>query len=167
MLSAGSTEPQKLTDEQVSRSDSSSSIRWQSEWGGLFIVHFKGGNLSTFIFNGSGDNWEQQDAPFNPSNGKLDVSCYGLIWGWTKKDGNSGGTWISGPGMEIGQILQGPATFPIWNIYNHLLFFVGQDIYRATFPVYTDAAPVASLNSDVLEVAWMGFDEAVDKKYNP
>lgn len=167
LLSAGSTEPRKLTDERVSRSDSSPSIRWQSEWGGLFIVQFKGGNLSTFLFNSSEDNWERQDAPFNPSNGTLDVHCFGLIWGWTKKDGQSGGAWISGPGVEIGQIVKGPAAFPVWNIDNDLLFFVGQDLYRSTFQQwYTDTATVASLSSDVLEVAWMGFDEALHEKYH-
>lgn len=167
VLSASSTEPQKLTDEQVSRSNSSSSIRWQSEWGGLFVVQFKNGNLSTFMFDSSEGRWDRQDAPFNPSSGTLDVSCYGLIWGWTKKDGKSGGAWISGPGVEIGQIVQEPAAFPVWNIDNDLLFFVGQDLYRSTFQQwYTDTAPITSLSSDVLEVAWLGFDEALHEKYH-
>ena len=165
ILPPGSPEPEKLSSEKVIRSDYSPSIRWQSEWGGIFIVHFKGGNLSTFRLE---DNWVREDAPFNPANGTLDVHFYGLIWGWTKKDGNSGGAWISGPGVNIGQIAEGPTAFPLWNIDNDLLFFVGRDLYRTTFQAfYTDTAPIASLSSDVLEVAWMGFDEALDKKYGP
>lgn len=160
LLRPGSTEPEKLTDEKVIRSDYSPSIRWQSV-ARLFIVHFKGGNLSTFTtftFTDSDKDWDRQDAPFNPAKGTLDVSSFGLIWAWTNKNGTGGGAWISGPGIEIGRILEKPAAFPVWNPDNALLFFVGRDLYRATFPIYNDATPVASLGSDVLEAAWMGFD---------
>jgi hypothetical protein len=159
LLRPGNVEPEKLTSEKVIRSDYSPSIRWQSI-ASLFIVHFKGGNLSTFTtftYADSDKGWERQDAPFNPAEGTLDVSSFGLIWGWTNRNGAGGGVWISGPGMGIGRILEKPAAFPIWNPDNALLFFVGRDLYRATFPAYTDTAPIASLNSDVLEVAWMGF----------
>ena len=125
-------------------------IRWQEE-GRIFIVHFDGGNLSTFLPDGS----QRQDAPFNPSTGTLNVSSFGLIWGWTDKGSENEGAWISGPGLTSTQILNGPAAHPVWNIDNDLLFFVGQDLYRATFNrFYTDPAPVASLTGDVLDAAW-------------
>jgi hypothetical protein len=163
MLSPGSTESQKLTGDQVSRSDTSPSIRWHSV-GSMFIVRFRGGKLSTFTtFTYDGSN--RWDAPFNPSNGTLDVSAYGAIWAWTDKNGGGGSAWISGPGMGETRILQKPAASPNWTVDNNLLFFSGRDLYRATFPVYTDAAPVVSLSSDVLEAAWLGFDEAFHKRY--
>lgn len=167
LLPPGSTESQKLTGDQVSPSDTSPSIRWQRD-GLIFIVRFRGGKLSTFTtftFDGSNGDSARQDAPFNPSNGTLDVSAFGLIWAWTVKNGGSGSAWISGPGLETVRILQKPAALPIWNLDNDLLFFSGHDLYRATFPLYTDAAPVASLSSDVLEAALLGFDEAFHNKY--
>ncbi len=163
LLPPGNAQPQKLTDERVSQVGFPPSIRWQEE-GRIFIVHFEGGNLSTFMADGS----QRQDAPFNPSTGSLDASSFGLIWGWTSKGGESEGAWISGPGLETVQILKEPATAPAWNIDNDLLFFVGHDLYRATFNShYTDTAPVAPLTGDVLEAAWLGFDEALNKKYSP
>ena len=167
LLRPGSTEPEKLSGQKVLRSDYSPSIRWQSD-GRIFIVQFKGGNLSTFTTFTGNDSYvgsDPQEAPFNPSNGTLDVSSFGLIWGWTKKDGNGGGVWISGPGMETTRILQKPAALPIWSLDNNLLFFSGRDLYHTTFPLYTDAALIASLSSDVLDATWLGFDAAFHNKY--
>ncbi len=163
LLPAGKTQSQKLTGEKVSSYGYPTAIRWQEE-GRIFIVHFDEGKLSTFMADGS----QQQDAPFNPSLGTLDVSSFGLIWGWTNKGGETEGAWISGPGLTTNEILNGPASNPNWNIDNDLLFFVGQDLYKATFDsFYTDPAPVASLTGDVLDAVWMGFSEALDIKYGP
>lgn len=163
VLPPGTTQPQKLTGEKAVSYGYPIAIRWQEE-GQIFIVHFDGGNLSTFLADGS----QRQDAPFNPSTGTLDVSSFGLIWGWTDKGSENEGAWISGPGLTTTQILNGPAAHPIWNIDNDLLFFVGQDLYRATFnSFYTDPAPIASLTGDVLDTAWVGFSEALDLKYGP
>ena len=163
VLPPGTNQPQKLTSEKAVSYGYPIAIRWQEE-GQIFIVHFDGGNLSTFLPDGS----QRQDAPFNPSTGTLNVSSFGLIWGWTDKGSENEGAWISGPGLTSTQILNGPAIHPIWNIDNDLLFFVGQDLYRATFnSFYTDPAPIASLTGDVLDTAWVGFFEALDLKYGP
>jgi hypothetical protein len=157
LLPAGNDQPQKIASEGTPVS-----IHWQDE-GIMFVVQFEGGYLSTF----SSDASSRQDAPFNPSNGLLETSSYGLIWGWTNLGGENEGAWISGPGLETIQLLNGPASTPIWNVDNDLLFFVEQGLYRTTFDShYDDTAPIASLTGDVLESAWLGFDEAFDKKYN-
>jgi hypothetical protein len=60
-----------------------------------------------------------------------------------------------------------PASAPVWNIDNDFIFFAGHDLYRTTFDsYYNDTAPGSSLTGDVLEAAWLGFDEAFDNKYN-
>jgi hypothetical protein len=163
LLPPGKMQPQKLTGDKVSSYGYPTAIRWKEE-GRIFIVHFDGGKLSTFMADGT----QQQDAPFNPSLGTLEVGSFGLIWGWTNKGGETEGAWISGPGLATTEILNGPASNPNWNIDNDLLFFVGQDLYRATFSsFYTDPALVASLTGDILDTAWMGFSEALDIKYGP
>ena len=91
-----------------------------------------------------------------------------MIWGWTNRGAKNNGAWISGPGLETIRILDQPASAPIWNIDNDLLFFVGQDLYIATFDGhYDDVTLISSLTGDVLESAWVGFDEALGKKYTP
>lgn len=163
VLPQGSTSPKKLSSEKVSSYGYLTAIRWQEE-GRIFIVHFDGGKIATFMNDGS----ERQDAPFNISTGSLDVSSFGLIWSWTDKGSENEGVWISGPGLTSKQILNGPAVHPNWNIDNDLLFFVDQDLYRATFArFYADASPITPLTGNVLDSAWMGFSEALDKKYGP
>jgi hypothetical protein len=155
--------PQKLSVEQVSGYGYPAAIRWQEE-GRIFIVHSEGGVLSTFMADGS----QRIDPPFNSSGGSLDVSSFGLIWGWTDKGGENEGAWASYPQMEGMQIFSGPVSHPNWNIDNDLLFFVGQELYRATFNQnYSDAAPVGTLTGNVIDTAWMGFNEALDNKYGP
>jgi hypothetical protein len=170
LLRPESTEPQKLSEEQVNRSDYSPSISWQAE-GVIFVVRFRGGNLSSFVpfsVGSSDNNIYREDAPLNPLKGLSDVSSFGLIWGWTNNNGTNGSVWVTGPGIGTLPILKKAASFPVWNLDNDLLFFAGRDLYRSPFKGnYSDTAVVASLDSDVLDVAWMGFEEAFDKKYHP
>lgn len=163
LLPVGKSEPQKLTDEKVDTGGFPAALRWQ-DYGRIFIVRFAGGNLSTFMADGS----QRQDAPFNPSMGQLDVSSFGLIWGWTAKGGDTQGAWISGPGLTTAQVSQEVASAPQWNVDNDLLFFVGSDLYRTTFDShYSDTARVSSLTGDVVGSAWLGFGEALTNKYGP
>ncbi len=163
VLPPAATASQKLTVEQVSSYGYPAAIRWQAE-GRIFIVHSEGEVVSTFMADGS----QRTDPPFNSSGGTLEVSSFGLIWGWTNKGGENEGAWISGPGMTDTQVLSGPASNPNWNIDNDLLFFVGQDLYKATFDqYYSDPAKVGSLTGNVIDTAWMGFSEALDNKYGP
>ncbi len=163
LLPPAATTPQKLSGEKVYIYGYPSAIRWQED-GRIFIVYSEGGVISTFMADGS----QRTDPPFNSSGGSLDVSSFGLIWGWTNKGGENEGAWISGPGLTDSQVLSGPASNPNWNIDNDLLFFVGQDLYRTTFnSYYSDAAKVGSLTGNVIDTAWMGFSEALDIKYGP
>ncbi len=163
LVTAGTSKPQKISGEKVAQFGYPTSIRWQED-GRIFIVHFDDGSLSTFLADGT----ERQDAPYNLSSGSLDVSSFGLIWAWTDRGGEMEGASFSGPGLNTSKIYDGPASSPIWNIDNDLLFFVGNEIYRATFNMfYTDAEPVASFDGDVLDAAWVGFAEALDNKYGP
>jgi dipeptidyl aminopeptidase/acylaminoacyl peptidase len=158
LLPGGSKQSQKITSKSTPVS-----IHWQ-DIGRMFVVQFEDGSLSTF----SSDGLSRQDAPFNISNGLPETCSYGLIWGWTNRDDRNNGVWISGPGLETIQILDQPASAPIWNIDNDLLFFVGQDLYITTFNShYDDVMPMSSLTGEVIESAWLGFDEAFDKKYSP
>lgn len=163
IVPSGVPKPQKLTSDLVSSYGYPTAIQWQ-EYGGIFIVHFADGKLSTFMADGS----QQQNAPFNPSSGTLEVASFGLIWGWTNNGGETEGAWISGPGLNTSQIFNGPASFPIWNIDNDLIFFAGQDLYQATFDnFYSDTTPIGTLTGQVLDVSWVGFSEALDNKYGP
>jgi hypothetical protein len=163
VLPPAATTPQKLSAEKVSSYGYPAAIRWQAD-GRIFIVHSEGGVISTFMADGS----QRTDPPFKTSGGTLEVSSFGLIWGWTNKGGENEGAWISGPGMTDSQVLSGPASNPNWNIDNDLLFFVGQDLYRTTFNSnYSDSAKVSSLTGNVIDTAWMGFSEALDIKYGP
>jgi WD40 repeat protein len=162
VLPPAATAPQKLSDELVSSYGYPAAIRWQED-GRIFIVHFEDGVIATYMADGS----QRTDPPFNLSGGTLDVSSFGLIWGWTNKGAENEGAWISGPGMTDAQVWSGPASNPMWNVDNDLLFFVGQDLYKATFnSYYSDATMVGSLTGNVRDMAWMGFNEALDKKYS-
>jgi hypothetical protein len=72
------------------------------------------------------------------------------------------GVWISGPGIDLGQIFTGSAYAPLWDTNDNTLYFfsaseLGTQLYRATFPsYYGDATPVAQLTDGVTEMAWVG-----------
>ena len=136
------------------------------EQGRSFTILWEGSqsNLCTLMADGS----HKQCAPFGPLSAETHVRTFGLIWGWTCAIGENAGVWISGPGLETVHIMDGSADYPIWNIDNDLLFFVGPTLYRTTFNShYTDAAPIASVTGEVYDVAWMGFAEALANKYGP
>jgi hypothetical protein len=96
------------------------------------------------------------------SSGSLEVSMYGIIWGWTSTDVAHPGAWITGPGVEIGQIYTGDAILPIWDQHNNLLFFSPQEsgvykLLRTTFDShYTDMTVVNTINAGVWSVNWLG-----------
>jgi hypothetical protein len=130
---------------------------WRS-YNDNFTVRFENGGIATF---GSSD-MDHQVSPVQVPSENLDVATYGAIWGWTSQDDSQSGVWISGPGVEIGQIFTDKARLPIWDPHNNLLFFVptgGSEysIYRTTFDShYQDLSAVASVNGQVQAVTWLG-----------
>jgi hypothetical protein len=148
LLPAESSDPQKLSDNQVS------AIRWD-QTGNMFVVSFSNGSMTTFW----GADGRQEDAPAEVQ----EVAMFGVIWGWTNQLGDLPGVWISGPGIDLGQIFDRPAYGPIWNMDDNTLFFfsasgTGSDLYRATFYSYfNDATPVAHLTGIVQGVGWVGL----------
>jgi len=147
LLPSDSSETQKLSDKQVE------SIRWDQA-GYMFVVKYDDGSLSTYY---SSDG-QHEDAPAQAE----EVSMFGIIWAWTNKYGEIPGVWISGPGINIGQIFNGQASAPIWNSDDNTLFFfsgseIGTDLYRATFPnYYNDTTLVARLTGTIQGVTWAG-----------
>lgn len=125
----------------------------------VFTVRFASGGMATF---GNLSEFDHQVSPVKESSGEMDVAEYGLIWGWTSRDAAHPGAWITGPGVEIGQIYDGPAILPIWSQNNNLLFFAAQDsggytIYLITFDShYTDLQRVNFLEVVPTCVAWLG-----------
>jgi hypothetical protein len=148
LLPADGVEPQKLSGNQVA------SIRWDQA-GSMFVVKYNDGSMTTF-YSADGS---QEDAPAQVQ----DVTMFGIIWAWTNNDGESPGVWISGPGIDLGQIFSGPAYSPIWNFNDNTLFFFsgsesGTDLFRATFDnYYNDAASVAHCTGSVQGVSWVGI----------
>ena len=124
----------------------------------VFSVHFEDGGIATY---GTSD-MDHLASPVDAPTGAMDVAMYGLIWGWTSDDDAQPGAWISGPGVEIGQIFSDKARLPIWDPDNNLLFFAldagyGYNIYRTTFDVfYRDLTMVAHIEAEILHVAWLG-----------
>jgi hypothetical protein len=144
LLPSGTDQPQKISGDQVE------SIRWLPD-SSIFTVQFSGGGLTTFMADGS----HREDAPFTSLNGTTEVVCYGAIWAWTDQF-DSKGAWYSGPGLDTTKLIDGPATAPIWDLHNNLLFFIGSDLYRVTFDShYTDTAPVGHITGEVQTVAWV------------
>jgi hypothetical protein len=152
LLTADNRKPVSVSQDPVARID---------PWGlddYLFTVHFENGGIATF---GSGS-MDHQVSPVNAPSGNLDVAMYGAIWGWTSEDDSLPGAWISGPGVEIGQIFSGKARLPIWDPHNNLLFFAheagsGYSIYRTTFDAYySDLSVAAFINAEVQAVTWLG-----------
>jgi hypothetical protein len=125
----------------------------------VFTVRFENGGIATY---GSGD-FDFQVPPVEVSSSMdWEVAMYGAIWGWTSSDAAQPGAWISGPGVEIGQIYQGRASFPAWSPHNNLLFFAmadsgGYDLMLTTFDAYyTDLYKVNHIDTDVMKVVWLG-----------
>ena len=125
----------------------------------LFTVRFSGGGIATF---GNISDFDHQVSPVKGRFEELDLAEYGAIWGWTSKNASQPGVWITGPGVEIGQIYDGPASHPIWSEHNNLLFFADQDsggyaIYLITFDShYTDLHQVNTIEDEPIRVAWLG-----------
>jgi len=87
---------------------------------------------------------------------------YAWIWGWTNEDDSQPGVWITGPGIEIGQIFYEKARLPIWDEDNNLFFFAflegyGYELFRTTFDAYyQDLAALGSILGSVHVVTWLG-----------
>jgi len=124
----------------------------------VFTVRFENNSTATY---GSGDN-DHQVSPVTPGPGSIFVAEYGLIWGWTSEHEDQPGAWITGPGIEIGQIFDGDARLPIWDGNNNLLFFAaseggGYDLYRVTFDThFQDLQAVVYLDALPFYVTWLG-----------
>lgn len=152
LLTADNRTPVLLSPDLVARIDP-----WRPD-NDIFNVRFENGGIATF---GSSD-MDHQVSPVQAPSESLDVAIYGAIWGWTSNDNSQPGAWISGPGMEIGQIFTGKARLPIWDLHNNLLFFAsesgsGYSLYRTTFDsYYQDLSVVASINGEVQAVTWLG-----------
>ncbi|MFZ5820871.1 MAG: hypothetical protein ACOYYJ_13300 [Chloroflexota bacterium] len=125
----------------------------------VFTVRFASSGIATF---GSLSQFDHQASPVKVSSGEMDVAEYGAIWGWTSRDATQSGVWITGPGMDIGQVYDGPAILPIWSQDNSLLFFAAQDsggyaIYLITFNShYSDLHQVNFLEVVPTCAAWLG-----------
>ena len=152
LLTADNRKPILVSQDPVTRIDP-----WRSD-DDTFKVRFENGGIATF---GSSD-MDHQVSPVQAPSENLDVAIYGAIWGWTSKDDSQPGAWISGPGVEIGQIFTAKARLPIWDTHNNLLFFVhtggsGYSLYRTTFDsYYRDLSVVASIDGEVQAVTWLG-----------
>jgi hypothetical protein len=148
-LAPDQTDPSQLSGNQVN------TIRWIRD-SAMFEVEFQEGNLATFQSDGS----HRQDAPAVLSRagiGYTDVAMYGAIWAWTANSRDIAGVWITGPGLDIPQIYNGPAVAPLWDPHNNLSFFSGSNLYRVTFDsYYTDLGLVANFFGDVLSASWVG-----------
>jgi hypothetical protein len=149
LLHSGESQAEKISGDMVKF------LYWIPQ-GSMFLVVFQNGTVTTYLDYGG----DRQDAPIPvPSS----VAMYGAIYAWTTFDSETKGIWISGPGLEPQQVFKGPATYPIWDLENNLLFFSwlqgGElDLYRTTFDSwYSDATPVAMLVGDVNGVVWVGI----------
>ena len=156
LLTADDRKPVLVSHDLVRRID-----LWRS-YKDIFIARLKDGGLDTFGGSFGSGEMSQQVSPIKAPSESLDVAEFGAIWGWTSKDDSQPGVWISGPGMDIGQIFKNKAHLPIWDSQNNLLFFApkdggGESIYRTTFNAnYKDLSVVASINTNVHFLAWMG-----------
>ena len=99
LLTADNRKPILVSQDPVARIDP-----WRPD-NDIFKVYFENGGIATF---GSSD-MDHQVSPVHAPSENLDVAIYGAIWGWTSKDESRPGAWISGPGVEIGQIFTGKA----------------------------------------------------------
>jgi hypothetical protein len=129
-----------------------------------FTVRFQDASLATFGMS----EFDHQVSPITaPPDASMlpfeqtDVAMYGAIWGWTSRIPAQEGVWITGPGLEIGQVFDRAARFPAWSPANNLLFFAplegGYDLYTTTFGShYTDLHVVNHLDADINGVVWLG-----------
>ena len=123
----------------------------------VFMVRFTSGGLATF---GTISDYDHQVSPVQANPNEMDVAVYGAIWGWTSYNEAQPGVWITGPGVDIGRIYDGPAILPIWSRDNNLLFFAvkdsGYDIYMTTFDrFYSDLERVNFFKDEPTCVAWL------------
>lgn len=125
----------------------------------LFTARLKDGGLATY----GGDELDNQVSPVDAPAGSMDVAAYGLIWAWTSMEAGQDGVWITGPGMEIGQIYYARALAPIWDQRNNLLFFAPWEdgrfsLNRATFAAgYRDVALIVNVEASAIrDSAWLG-----------
>jgi hypothetical protein len=151
-LAGNGSQVQKISDKPAG------AVRWDIS-GYMFVVRFEDGSISTYY---SSDATQIYDAPFSSTTGIANVTMYGLIWAWTDAGDEMEGVWITGPGIEIGQVFMGPAYAPLWDLHNNLLFFsgteLGTDVYRTTFDAYyQDVILVAHLDETVRSAAWLGI----------
>jgi hypothetical protein len=129
-----------------------------------FTVRFDDASLATFGMSEFDHQVSPITAPPDSSMLPFDqtqVAMYGAIWGWTSRIPAQPGAWITGPGIEIGQVFDRPARFPSWSPDNNLLFFAplegGYDLYLTTFDShYTDLQVVNHLDADIIGVVWAG-----------
>ena len=151
ILAGNSDQVQKVSDKPAG------SVRWDIP-GYMFVVRFEDGSMSTYY---SGDATQTYDAPFTNTSGIADVTMYGLIWAWTDAGDELEGAWITGPGIEIGQVFNYSAYAPLWDLHNNLIFFsnseLGTDVYRTTFDAYyNDLTLVTHFDETVQDAAWVG-----------
>jgi hypothetical protein len=152
MAAADDPTPTLVSSKAVSRIEVGNGVQI------FFAVYHGDGSLATYGLS----EMDYQVSPIATLSGRLEVATYGLIWGWTSEDQAQPGAWITGPGVDIGQIYDGPARLPIWDLHNNLIFFSrlqggGYDIYRTTFENwYHDLTLVNSLPGDLRLVAWLG-----------
>ena len=124
----------------------------------FFSVYFNNGSLATF---GTSE-MDHLVSPVEADSDKLEVAMYAWIWGWTNEDDSQPGVWITGPGIEIGQIFYEKARLPIWDEDNNLFFFAflegyGYELFRTTFDAYyQDLAALGSILGSVHVVTWLG-----------
>lgn len=127
----------------------------------VFTVRFTSGGVATF---GTISQYDHQVSPVTVMSGEIAVAEYGAIWGWTSRNTDQPGAWITGPGLEIGQIYHLPSILPIWTQDNNLLFFAPQDlggyaIFLTTFnSAYTNLHLANFLEITPTSVAWLGTE---------
>jgi dipeptidyl aminopeptidase/acylaminoacyl peptidase len=126
----------------------------------MFTLRFDGGGIATYNTVSEENNFTE--SPIELVSYSQDVAMYGAIWGWTSEDDSQPGVWITGPGLEIGQIFTGKARMPIWSEDNNLLFFSreesgGYSIYGTTFwGYYQDLTLVGFVDAQPFYVTWLG-----------
>lgn len=152
LLTAEDRAPVRVSQEEVARIDPVEPGEY------FFTVYFTNGSLATY---GTSE-MDYQVSPVENDSVELEVASYALIWAWTSDGVSQPGVWITGPGIEIGQIFDKGARLPIWDKNNNLLFFApkragGYDLYRTTFEAYyRDLAVVGSIDPGIDRVVWLG-----------
>jgi hypothetical protein len=130
LIPAGSTDAQKVTDE-------SAYAVYLSPDRYTFFANMESGVLISFYAgaDGTGDNlndaYHRQDSPVTTGN-SITCAAFGMIWAWTSAEAEGSGVYISGPGIDLGQVFDQPAILPTWNHQdNTLYFFSGSQLYLA------------------------------------